>query len=44
VLRLNGLKVFSPQWRNDYLAQLPAEEEQRMLRRLYSQHDHALGQ
>jgi transposase len=44
VLRLNGLKVFSIKGREDYLAQLPAEEERRMMRRLYRQHDHALVQ
>ena len=44
VLKLHGIKVFSPQARDDYLAQLPAEEERRMMRRLYSQHDHAVAQ
>jgi transposase len=41
VLRLHGTKVFAHQSRADYLAQLPGEEERRMLGRLYSQHDHA---
>ena len=44
VLRLNGIKVFSQKGRQDYLEQLPAEEERRMMRRLYSQHDHAVAQ
>src|SRR6266496_6526160 len=44
VLRLNGIKMFSPKGRKDYLEQLPAEEERRMMRRLYGQHDHALAQ
>src|SRR5437867_9943560 len=44
VLKLGGLKVFSQKGRQDYLEQLPAEEERRMMRRLYSQHDHALAQ
>ena len=42
VLRLHGIKVFSLRWREEYLAQLPAEEERRMMRRLYRQFDHAL--
>jgi hypothetical protein len=44
VLRLNGIKVFSLKGREDYLGQLPAEEERRMMRRLYGQHDHAVAQ
>jgi transposase len=44
VLRLNGIKVFSLKGRKDYLDQLPAEEERRMMRRLYAQHDHAIAQ
>ena len=44
VLRLNGIKVFSVKGREDYLSQLPAEEERRMLRRLYHQFDHAMAQ
>lgn len=44
VLRLNGLKVFSKTLRQEYLAQLPGEEERRMLLRIYSQHDHAIAQ
>jgi len=44
VLRLNGVKVFSGKGREDYLQQLPAEEERRMMRRLYAQHDHAIAQ
>lgn len=44
VLRLHGLKVFSKTWREEYLAQLPGEEERRMLGRLYAQHDQALAQ
>jgi transposase len=44
VLRLNGIKVFSVKGREEYLQQLPAEEERRMMRRLYTQHDHALSQ
>jgi transposase len=41
VLRLHGIKVFSIKGREDYLNQLPAEEERRMMRRLYRQFDHA---
>src|SRR5437867_8597009 len=44
VLRLNGIKVFSSKGREQYLEQLPAEEERRMMQRLYGQHDHALAQ
>jgi transposase len=44
VLRLHGIKVFSVKGRKDYLDQLPAEEERRMMRRLYSQLDHAIAQ
>jgi transposase len=44
VLRLHGIKVFSVKGREDYLAQLPAEEERRMMRRIYRQLDHAIGQ
>ena len=41
VLRLHGIKVFSLKGREDYLKQLPAEEERGMMRRLYRQFDHA---
>ncbi len=44
VLRLHGIRVFSLKGREEYLAQLPAEEERRMMRRLYRQLDHALEQ
>src|SRR6266446_7833279 len=44
VLRLNGLKVFSKTFRQEYLEQLPGEEEGRMMGRLYRQHDHAIEQ
>src|SRR5574338_1594349 len=44
VLRLNGIRVFSAKGREEYLSQLPAEEERRMMRRLYAQFDHALEQ
>ncbi len=44
VLRLHGIKVFSVKHRQEYLEQLPAEEERRMMRRLYGQFDHALLQ
>ena len=44
VLKLHGLKVFSQKWRQEYLEQLPAEEERRMILRVYAQHDHAIGQ
>jgi hypothetical protein len=44
VLKLRGLKVFSKRWRQEYLPQLPGEEERRMILRLYAQHDHALEQ
>ena len=33
VLRLHGIKVFSLKHREEYLEQLPAEEERRMMRR-----------
>jgi len=42
VLRLHGVKVFSAKGREEYLAQLPAEEERQMMRRLYRQWDQAL--
>jgi len=42
VLRLHGVRVFSVKGREVYLEQLPAEEERRMMRRLYRQLDHAL--
>src|SRR5947207_6982110 len=42
VLRLHGIKVFSAKGRQEYLARLPAEEERRMMQRLYRQFDHAL--
>ena len=44
VLRLHGIRVFSVKGREEYLAQLPAEEERRMMRRLYRQFDHALAE
>ena len=44
VLRLHGIKVFSAKGREQYLQQLPAAEEQRMMQRLYGQFDHALVQ
>jgi transposase len=44
VLKLHGLKVFSKTYRKDYLGQLPAEEECRMMLRIYAQHDHAIAQ
>lgn len=44
VLKLNGLKVFSKILREEYLEQLPGEEERRMLLRIYAQHDHAMAQ
>jgi transposase len=44
VLRVEGTGVFSRTLRERYLSQLPGEEERRMLRRLYAQHDHALDQ
>jgi transposase len=44
VLKLHGLKVFSKTWRQEYLPQLPGEEERRMILRLYAQHDHAVAQ
>src|SRR5438094_7837378 len=44
VLRLDGVKVFSAKGREQYLEQLPAEEERRMMQRLYRQFDHALVQ
>jgi transposase len=44
VLGLHGIRVFSVKGREEYLAQLPAEEERRMMRRLYRQLDHALEQ
>jgi hypothetical protein len=44
VLKLHGLKVFSKTLRQEYLGQLPGEEERRMILRIYSQHDHAIRQ
>src|SRR5436305_4116189 len=44
VLRLHGVKVFSAKGRQQYLEQLPAEEERRMMQRLYAQFDHAIRQ
>ena len=44
VLRLHGIKVFSLKHRQEYLEQLPAQEERRMMGRLYGQFDHALVQ
>jgi transposase len=44
VLKLHGLKVFSKTFRRDYLAQLPGDEERRMMERLYLQHDQAVAQ
>jgi transposase len=38
------LKVFSKTFRQEYIEQLPGEEERRMMLRLYRQHDHALEQ
>ena len=42
VLRLHGLKVFSKTLRQEYLEQLPGEEERRMMLRLYRQHDRTI--
>jgi len=44
VLKLYGLKMFSKTFRSAYLAQLPGEEERRMMQRLYLQHDQAVAQ
>jgi transposase len=44
VLRVEGNGVFSRTLRENYLRQLPGEEEKRMLQRLSAQHDHALAQ
>jgi transposase len=44
VLRLHRVKVFSAKGREEYLNQLPAEEERRMMQRLYGQFDHAISQ
>jgi transposase len=44
VLRFNGIKVFSQTFRQQYMAQLPGEEERRMMERLYRQHDQAIAQ
>ena len=44
VLKLHGLKVFSKNFRVEYLAQLPGDEERGMLKRLYLQHDQAIVQ
>src|SRR5262249_24146321 len=44
VLRLHGVKVVSAKGREQYVAQLPAEEERRMMGRLYRQFDHAIAQ
>jgi transposase len=42
VLRLHGIRVFSAKGRQEYLEQLPGEEERRMMLRLYRQHDRAI--
>lgn len=44
VLRVGGTGVFSRTLRERYLAQLPGDEERRMLLRVYAQHDHAIDQ
>src|SRR6188472_4422231 len=44
VLKLHGLKVFSKTFRQEYLTQLPGDEERRMLLRIYTQHDQAIEQ
>lgn len=44
VLKVEGKTLFTGKGRDPYLAQLPGEEERRILRRLYAQHDHALTQ
>ena len=44
VLGVEGKTLFTRAGRDPYLSQLPGEEERRILRRLYSQHDHALDQ
>lgn len=44
VLRVGKSRVFGKKGRAEYLAQLPGEEERRMLLRLYSQLDQALKQ
>lgn len=43
VLRVEGTGPFSPTRREGYLAQLPGDEQRRILRRLYTQHDATLG-
>jgi transposase len=42
VLRLHGIRVFSAKGRQEYLEQLPFEEERRMMLRLHRQHDRAI--
>lgn len=44
VLRVAGKTLFTLAGRGSYLAQLPGDEERRILARLYAQHDHALTQ
>jgi transposase len=44
VLRVEGKTLFTTKGRDPYLAQLPGDEERRILRRLYAQHDHAMTQ
>ncbi|MFN0314732.1 MAG: transposase [Burkholderiales bacterium] len=44
VLRVEGGTLFTLKGRDTYLAQLPGEEERRILSRLYTQHDHAMTQ
>jgi transposase len=44
VLRFNGIKVFSKTFRQEYLGQLPGDEERHMMERLYRQHDQAIEQ
>jgi transposase len=42
VLRLHGKTLFSALKREEWIAQLPGSEEQRMMRRLFERHVHAL--
>ena len=44
VLKVEGKALFTQAGRAGYLERLPGEEERRILRRLYAQHDHALTQ
>lgn len=44
VIQLHGKALFAPAKREEWIARLQGAEEQRMMRRLYQRHDHALAE